>query len=199
MTELDAVNDILATVGEFPVDSLSDPNPLCASAQRILAQTLTREQARGWWFNRRKMTLEAGTTPTYPLRVELPTTALSVDPMWRHKDYVQRGTFLYDRTLGTYDIGESVECDVIEELPIDQLPVSASTYFTALACVRFSKAYDGDASKLRSLETEVQLARVPFHAEHIRNSDVNLYQSGSTGRALMLAYGQRYHVFGQYR
>lgn len=199
MTELDAVNDLLATVGEFPVASVSDPNPLVGSARRILAQTLTREQSRGWWFNRRKLTLEAGTNLTYPLRVELPATVLSVDPYWRHKDYVQRGTFLYDRTEGTYDIGESVECDVIEELTIDQLPASAAAYFVSLACVRFSKAYDGDASKLRSLETEVQLARVPFHAEHVRNSDVNLYESGSTGRALMLAYGHRYHVYGQYR
>lgn len=195
MTELDAVNDLLASVGEFPVDSLSDPNPLVASSQRILAQTLRRAQTRGWWFNSRDRVLPVGTDPAFPLRVQIPTDALSVDPVRRTSDFVQRGGYLFDRKLGTFDIGSDVECHTKDLLPIQDLPETAAAYFTALACIRMSKAYDGDTAKLKTLEQEAMMAREPFHAEHIRNCDVNLFESGTTGRVLSVAYGHRVPYF----
>lgn len=56
--ELDAVNDILASIGEPPVNTLEgDANADVANARRILNKINRQIQSKGWTFN-----IEEGTT-----------------------------------------------------------------------------------------------------------------------------------------
>ena len=50
-TELDAVNSILMSVGETPVNTLTVQSPEVAIAQKTLRQICRETQAEGWTFN----------------------------------------------------------------------------------------------------------------------------------------------------
>ena len=50
-SELDAVNSILMSVGESPVNTLTTQSPEVAIAQTTLRQITREIQAEGWSFN----------------------------------------------------------------------------------------------------------------------------------------------------
>ena len=50
-TELDAINTILMSVGESPVNTLDTQSPEVAIAQKTLRQVCREVQAEGWAFN----------------------------------------------------------------------------------------------------------------------------------------------------
>ena len=50
-TELDAVNSILMSVGESPVNTLTVQSPEVAIAQKTLQQVCREIQAEGWSYN----------------------------------------------------------------------------------------------------------------------------------------------------
>ena len=69
-TELDAVNSILMSVGETPVNTLTVQSPEVAIAQKTLRQVCREIQSEGWSYN---------TENEYPIAVSythltLPTT-----------------------------------------------------------------------------------------------------------------------------
>ena len=52
MTELEAVNEVLAAVGDQPVQTLAAGTYIEAvRIQQILRNTSRRIQSKGWWFN----------------------------------------------------------------------------------------------------------------------------------------------------
>ena len=52
LNELDAVNEIIGTLGESPINSLENMSNIDAiNALRILRTISRQEQARGWSFN----------------------------------------------------------------------------------------------------------------------------------------------------
>lgn len=187
---LDAVCDIISSVGESGLLALDNSHPLEADAQRVLTRVSRRIQSRGWFFNRRCVTL----TQDVDGKVPVPSTYLSVDPADRNLPFVQRSGFLFDMQNNTDVLDRDVECVVIDYLEFTNLPETVAAYIQAEACMQFFKNYDGDGTKLRALIEDARLARIPFHAEHIRNSDVNLFASGSTGHNLAEVRGYRYQV-----
>lgn len=53
LTELDAVNSIIGTIGEAPINSLEELTDVDAiNALRILRNISRQEQSRGWTFNK---------------------------------------------------------------------------------------------------------------------------------------------------
>ena len=61
MTKLDIINDMLATIGEAPLNELDARHPHVAAGLRILDQKNREIQVNGgagWWFN---------IIPNYPL------------------------------------------------------------------------------------------------------------------------------------
>ena len=53
-TELDAINSILMSVGESPVNTLDVQSPEVAIAQKTLQQVCREVLAEGWVFNTEK-------------------------------------------------------------------------------------------------------------------------------------------------
>ena len=75
-TELDAVNSILMSVGESPVNTLTVQSPEVAIAQSTLRQVCREVQAEGWKFN---------TETQYPINLDsnnhciVPNNVLQID------------------------------------------------------------------------------------------------------------------------
>jgi len=83
-TELDAVNSILMSVGESPVNTLSVQSPEVAIAQKTLQQVCREILAEGWKFN---------TETQYPITLDsnkhciVPDNVLQIDlNRYRHPD-----------------------------------------------------------------------------------------------------------------
>lgn len=175
-TKLNVVNDMLATLGEAPLNSLEEDHPLTAAALRVLNTVNLQEQAREWWFNKEMITL-----PADPITgvVVVPADAISCDPIDIALPYTQRGARLYDNATGTYVIGKAVACNLVRLVEFDDLPILARAYISIMCQQQFQIDYDGDATKAVTLASNVGKAYAVLNAEHIRNSGSNFLQAPS--------------------
>lgn len=167
MTELDAVNLMLAAVGEAPVNTLNTPGLIDASiAQTMLSNVNSEVQSRGWWFNKET---------EYPLTADvndnilLPANTLHIDTSRRSAEYdvVQRNDRLYDRKehKDTFPTGITLYCDVVFLFPFDELPHIAQWYITVRAARIFQSTYLGSDTLHR------------FRAEHENEAKSYLLQA----------------------
>lgn len=178
ITELDVVNDCLATLGEAPLNSIEEDHPLVAAALRDLRTVNMREQAKGWWFNREVVLLPHDPTTGY---VSIPEDTINVDPTnpWTH--LVQRGRYLYDpRRDEGYRIGRPVWCALVRRLAFDQLPPLMQSYVSLKTQQEFQKNYDADRVKAQQIIDAAREAYIVLRAEHIRNAGANLLYKTST-------------------
>jgi len=129
-TELEAVNIMLRTIKEAPVNSLLNDQIVDAVVARDLLRETSREvQTEGWYFN---------TEINYPIapnaqgELRLPENGVRFKPD-RYKTYdrsslVIRGRRLYDRTRHSFRFTEPVYGELLILLPFDELPETARRY-----------------------------------------------------------------------
>jgi hypothetical protein len=183
-TILDVVNDCLASMGETPLNTLSEQHEFKGSAQRLLTRTSRRVQADGWWCNTESFTASPALATGY---VQLPGDVLQWQSGIRTKDsqvrsYVkpwltQRGNRLYDLRTNSYNITEDSIGEIVRFLPFDQLPVPLAEYIAAETVLKFQSNFDADNSKRQELQQNWQLARIKVQAENTRQLGINLLHS----------------------
>ena len=133
-TELEAVNTILSTIGEAPINSLTGSLPVDATVAKNVLSEITREvQSQGWHFNTHyKATLSKNTdnkipVPANAVRVELDVNKFSKSSY----DIIQRDGFLYNLATNsdifTTDFDEVI---IVYLLPFDEIPEQAKRYIT---------------------------------------------------------------------
>lgn len=154
MTELDAVNDMLAAIGQAPVSTLSvsglqDVNIARALLTRVLRGVLTR----GWFFN---TDAAHEITPDLDGYLLVPSGVLKIDPKDKYTGIVARthpikGRALWNTADQTWLFTEPLEATVVWGFPFDELPESAKSYVAIAAGRKFqaqtigSSALDGYA------------------------------------------------------
>ena len=142
-TELEAINTMLSTIGESPVNAVEDTGNVDVVIARQILQTASREvQARGWHFNTEKNYTITPDTEGY---LVLPNTVLKVDTVYpdSSKDVVVRGSRLYDREKHTYVFTDAVKVDMTILLTFDELPEVARNYVTIRASRIFQERVVG--------------------------------------------------------
>lgn len=130
MTEIDAVNQMIVSIGQTPVNSITNSGILDVETAKLALDTTLREvQTRGWSFN---TDYDYPLTPDGSNNVIIPTNAMWVDPTDTSKDYVIRsnaGTMMfYDRGERTFTITQEVDCNIIWSFDFDELPQAARHY-----------------------------------------------------------------------
>lgn len=148
--ELDAVNDLLAAIGESPVNSLEgDPNADVGNARRILNNVNREIQAKGWSFNidEGETLLPEAFTKLIPFMSDyLKVTSPGGTP------YIRRGEYLYDRAAKTDEFEGPVQVDLIRLKTYSEMPECFRAYIIAKASRRFNTFFFGAA------EVDAQLA-----------------------------------------
>ena len=142
-TELEAINTMLSTIGESPVNTVEDTGNVDVVIARQILQTVSREvQARGWHFNTEK---NYTITPDSEGYLVLPNTVLKADTVYpdSSKDVVVRGSRLYDREKHTYVFTDAVKVDMTILLTFDELPEVARNYATIRASRIFQERVVG--------------------------------------------------------
>lgn len=147
MTELEAINTLLAVIGEAPISQLSDiqANEIddAALAQRTLSEVNRDVQAEGWtWNTDQAVKLEVDQYDEYVLPGN--TLRASFSPN-RYGDcqYVQRGLKVWDKQSRTYKIGDATTPQplVVDEL-VTQLEWNELTHAVQYyVAIRASRIY----------------------------------------------------------
>ena len=135
-TELEAVNTMLATIGEAPVNSITGTLPLDASLAKTTLSEINREvQSAGWHFNTfYDYTLSLDTDSKIPLadnimRVDSDTNKYSPTSY----NVVKQGAFLYNKYENTFVFDKNLDAIVVIYLDFTDLPENARRYITVRA------------------------------------------------------------------
>lgn len=180
-SELEAVNTLLASIGESPVGSLLGVLPVDAAAARALVSHFSRQlQKTGWSFNTE---FAYRLSPDANGEIILPPDTLKVDTV-AAPDLVQRGNRLYDPVEHTFAIGEAVEVDLVRGLPFDQLPETARSFVTIAAMRRFQDRFLGDSEAHTFSSRDEAQARAEFLADEADAADLNVLDAPTPSRIL---------------
>jgi hypothetical protein len=182
-TELEAVNEILATIGEAPLNTLAGALPSDAATALTRLRSRSRSlQAKGWSFN---MDFNFRMSPNGEGEIALPANALSVDAT-DDLHIISRGRRLYDRVNHTFKIGRAVQCDVIRFLPFDELPEYARQFIFMAAARRFQDQLLGDEALHQFTQRDETMAWAAFLDAEAEAGDYNvLRDSPSVSRIIM--------------
>lgn len=169
MTELEAVNAMLHSIGESPVvtvDDDTDPLPVDVDQALRTLRSVNREvQVRGWQFN---------TEQEYPLArdgsnfLPLPSNCLHADPDGQFflRDGVVRGTRLYDRENHSYVWDKDITVTIKLLLPFEELPEAARNLIAIRAARKFQAGSVGSQTLATFTEAdEVQALALMMHEE----------------------------------
>ena len=131
MSELDAVNMMLMTIGEYKVNDLTNlaGRSDAAIAKDILNNTSRAVQAKGWTFN---MDFDVVKIPNQNSQIPLGNSVLRIDTTNKVRsgdsDIVERANKLYDREKNTHTFTENVTVNEVILLNFDELPEAARRF-----------------------------------------------------------------------
>lgn len=184
-TELAAVNVLLGTIMEAPVNTLIGTTSQDAQRARVVLAEVSREvQQDGYNFNAEKGLVLA--PDAFTGEIPLPLNCLNVDSVGPDAgiDVVARGKRLYDRTNHTYRFARAVTVDLTIYLPFDELPEAVRRYVTVRAARVFQKRTLGDGQIDAFTAQDENLAWRSFKRVVGRNSDHNIFNSPDMQRML---------------
>tara|TARA_Y100000401_G_scaffold4026_1_gene2817 strand:- start:6390 stop:6998 length:609 start_codon:yes stop_codon:yes gene_type:complete len=157
-TELAAVNEILAAVGQAPVTTLEQTNPDVSIAYDTLKNVSREVQAEGWSFNKEH---HYPFSPDSNKEILIANNILQIDLTTRFgdKDVCRRNGKLYDKAEHTYTFEDKVECDVVWLFDWVDLPVPIQDYIVAKAAAITSSRIVGDPTQFQILSQREQTLR----------------------------------------
>ena len=189
-TELDAVNAILMSVGESPVNTLDTQSPEVAIAQTTLRQVVREVQTEGWSFNQENavpFTVDAND------QVEVSDAILQIDTnRYHHLDtynvIIKATTTTVNNKLVTtrklYDLyakkdtfpeEETLYCDVVWCYSYEDVPQPFKDYMTAKAIRIAMLRMIGNLEQSKALEQDEVVARAAAIEYDTRQSDYNVF------------------------
>ncbi|HBO3276620.1 TPA: hypothetical protein L4S01_001541 [Pseudomonas aeruginosa] len=171
--ELAAVNDMLASIGESPVNTLEgSANADVANCRRILNGVNMEVQSRGWTFNIEE---DATLAPdVFSKLINWMPDYLSVKATDGTTVYVNRGGYVYDRSAKTDQFTDSITVNLIRLKTFDEMPVQFRTYIVARAARRFNIRFFGAAEIEASLQIEEQEAWQAVQEFELDYGDFNM-------------------------
>ena len=145
-SKLNAVNTLLAIIGEAPVNSLNAPLTGDVSlADQVIDEVSREVQGAGWSWN--TMLYDSIPLDASSGQSQLPANTLAVrfNPLtYPSQRFVLRGVRLFDRVKNTYDLRSSLGvsmtgntsdlvAEIVEELEWDSIPETGRRYITIRA------------------------------------------------------------------
>lgn len=177
-TELDAVNSILMSVGETPVNTLTTQSPEVAIAQSTLRQVCREVQSEGWVYNTE---YEVPFTVNSNDEVVIPPAALQVDVnKYKHTDTYdvsRREGKLYDRYNHTFKFTDEdiLYVDVVWFYEFDDIPQAFRDYITARAARQAAGRMVSDADTIKILQIDEVNARANAIEYDTQQGDYNMF------------------------
>lgn len=175
--ELDAVNEILSSVGSSPVNSLEDDlNVDVLNAKRILSAVSTEVQSRGYRFNTLNniyLTPDSD-TGLVPFAHDYTRVFSSGYKL------VNRSGYFFDLETDTNEFPEGLTVtELVKKLPFEELPVVFRKYITVKAARTFQVKYLTSADIDASLQYEEATAYADIVDYDLMSGEYNIYSGDS--------------------
>ena len=172
ITELEALNTMLETIGSSAITNIDSPqNADALAAKGTLRLALKEVQSEKWWFN---------TEYNYPLipnsgtgEITIPVNITHIDYTGRFGDYrdlVIRGSRLYDKDNHTFIFTSTIYVNIRLSLEFDEIPEVAKLYVIMKACRKFQDQMQGDNAAHQFTREDEGAARSNLVAEDIRQT-----------------------------
>jgi hypothetical protein len=187
-TKLEAVNQMLAGIGQAPAVSLDPANPEISIAEITLNQVTREVLGEGWHFN---------TEINYPLQSDVNGTifvppnvlSLSDNKQSNRQNYqtVLRDGRLYDKLSHsfTFPPNETIRCDVVWLFDFEDLPQPFQAYITQRASRLFAGRVQG-SQEMVSFNTQDELI--------LRNNCLAYDTQTSQANVFGVENGQNFYV-----
>lgn len=134
MTELEAVNVLLTTIGETPVNTLTGNLVTDVTVARQVLNEVSREvQSEGWHFN-----TEQGVklSPNTSNEIVVPPDVSRIDA--KYVDVTIREGKLFNLTERTFKFYNKLEVDIVYYQDFENIPDQAKRYITVRAARIYS-------------------------------------------------------------
>lgn len=180
-TQLQAINIMLGTIGEAPVNSIvTGPIPAdVQTAKDILSEVSREVQSKGWSFNfEYKVTLLRDLNGYITLAGNCLKVDLTVEN--GQVDVVQRGLRLYDRKNHTYIFTINPVVDIIYFLSWDELPEQARRYINIKAARIFQNRIIGSETLTGFTQQDEFDALTRLQDIDSENADYSIFDNYST-------------------
>lgn len=168
-TELSAVNQILGSIGQAPVNNigdLDDPNSVYKQSPEIdfiynlLTSSNIEVQSEGWSFNREE---HYTFTPDTSKHITIPKNVLQLDvceeEVYRTTDVVQRDGKLYNKVKHSFEFDNPLDMNVVWLFPFEDIPQPYRRLITIKASVRAATQLVSNPTLVQLLQQQEAYAR----------------------------------------
>ena len=182
-SELDAVNSILMSVGESPVNTLNTQSPEVAIAQKTLRQVVREVSAEGWVWNTE---YEVEFTPDANDQVALSDAVIQIDiNRYKHNDNydtIKKGGYLYDKYTRSNKFADAatIYADVIWMYAFEDMPQPFKDYCTARATRIAHTRMVNDGQMAPIFQQDEVVSRSLALEYDTKQADYNIFQNART-------------------
>lgn len=178
MTDLEAVNRMLASIGQAPVNTLQTTGiGDVAKARQQLIETARDVQAVGYSWNTDE---DYELTPDADGAIILPNGVLDVDAMANTSNYVGRKhpskgkMALYDADEQTFVFDEPVKVRIVWAYEFNDLPPAARAYVATAAARRFQAQIVSSTvlDRFNSQDEERAFLLLQRHERRVRDTNI---------------------------
>lgn len=171
---LDAVNILLETINELPIE-LEEDYGFILEARQARAKIIEVKRAvlsEAWDFNR-------DSNWVFPIdlngNIPVPTNVLDVTA--NRADVIMRDWRLYSKSDQSFTFDEEVPCDVVWDLDFNSLTHPIRHYITIRAARVFAARTIGDKEMIQFNEMDEEDARLAARRSETRTGQYNLLTS----------------------
>ena len=176
-TELDAVNQILSSVGQAPVNTLDIRNPEIYIIIETIKEVTKQILIEGWTFNTERGVVLAREASSN--RIPVTSTMLSVDINDEtHKgkyDIVVREGYLYDRISHTNEFLEDITADIVWAFDYRHLPSAVQSHIVAKAARICAIKMVGDSELNQLLAEQEATTRASLIEAECQQGDYSMF------------------------
>ena len=173
LTRLQAINQMLATIGEAPVDTLTEGGVDIAIAEATLDNVSRETMNFGWVFN----TYSTTYVPDSDGYITIPSNVLRLEGPEGSR-YVLRSDRLYDLEDDTNVFTSNITLTIVEMLEFDDMPEACKTYVTLKASRVFADRQLGDNQLAAYSRQEEQNAWADLRKEDLKTRKVVIHGPG---------------------
>jgi hypothetical protein len=171
LTKLSAVNIVLSNVGQAPVTTVDNDNPMVVMAANVIDEVTNSVQSEGWTFNTEK---SYPFTPDNSKKINIPNNILQIDTSYTSLlDVVLREGKLYNKRDHTYNFTEQVAADVVWLVEFDDMPEAFKQYISMRAANLYAGRAVGSAEAVKFGEREEAQARSAMIEYETQQGDYN--------------------------
>jgi hypothetical protein len=180
MTELEAVNVLLTTIGEAPVNTLSGNQVTDVTIAKQVLNEVSREvQSQGWHFNTEP---KVKLSPNLNNEILIPADTSRIDS--NEYNVVIREGKLFDLDERSFSFDNAVEVDIVYYRDFEVLPDTAKKYITTRASRIYSDRMINSETIHRMIAKDEQAALIDLKEFEGDTGDYNMMDSYSVARVM---------------